>query len=311
MVKPLVSVLIPVYNAEIYLSQCLQSVISQTYAQLQIVLVDDGSNDGSWDIMASRALLDERIEIYHQENQGVAITRNNLLDKVKGDYLLFVDADDWIEPNMIEFLLYKMHESQADIVTCGNVINDEPASDDYYECSLVKNKAIERFLYHKEFRGSLCTKLMKTSLVHNCRFHCGITLGEDALFCWHALQNSLKVLFTDRQLYHYRMNDNSICHSSFSPKKLSAHFVWEQICAETEISWPQYLQIARARHCIEDVLLLRDAIKSNYSEDADIKLLQNTISKYRTNLYKIPITSFKMKVFAAIVSKFSCFAKFF
>lgn len=311
MVKPLVTILIPVYNAERYLVQCLKSVVNQTYTQLQIVLVDDGSNDGSWDIMASQALLDERIEIYHQENQGVAATRNHLLSKVKGEYVLFVDADDWIELNMVDYLLSKAYQSQADIVTCGNVINDDSISNEYSERILTQNNAIERFLYHQEFRGSLWNKLIKTALLTNCRFDDRISYGEDALFTWSLLQNALRITYTDHQLYHYRMNSDSISHSTFSPKKLSAHFVWEQICAETEISWPQYLQIARARHCIEDVLLLRDAIKSNYSEDADIKLLQNTISKYRTNLYKIPIISFQMKVFATIVSKFSGFAKFF
>lgn len=306
-----ISILIPAYNVEKYLPTCLDSVLGQTYQDLQVVIIDDGSKDCTLEVCKNYSKKDDRIEYYTQENQGVAVTRNNLLDKVKGDYLLFVDADDWIEPNMIEFLLYKMHESQADIVTCGNVINDDSISNEYSERILTQNNAIERFLYHQEFRGSLWNKLIKTKLLTNCRFDDRISYGEDALFTWSIIQNAIRITYTDRQLYHYRMNNDSISHSTFTSKKFSAHLVWEQICAETEISWPQYLQIARARHCIEDVLLLRDAIKSNYSEAADIKLLQNTISKYRTNLYKIPITSFKMKVFAAIVSKFSCFAKFF
>ena len=311
MENPLVSILIPVYNTAEYLSQCVRSVINQTYTSLQIVLIDDGSNDGSWELMQKLAEQDNRIEIYHQQNQGVSITRNNLLDKVKGDYVLFVDSDDWIELDMVEFLVSKLNESDADIATCVNVINDAQVSVQYFQNELSHNEAIERFLYHKEFRGSLWNKLFKTSLLHNCRFHRGISLGEDALFCWHVLQNITKVLYTDRQLYHYHMNNDSICHSVFGPRKLSAHFVWEQICNEVEKYYSQYLSIAKARHCIEDVLLLRDAVKSHYSVKSDIELLQSTVSKYWPCLFKVPITTFKMKVYAILLSKFRGFANLF
>lgn len=309
--NPLVSILVPVYNVEEYLPQCLDSLVGQTYPHLQIVLIDDGSTDGSWRVMQEYAARDERIEIYHQENQGVGTTRNHLLEKIKGDYVLFVDSDDWVELEMVEFLVGKASENHADVVTCGNVINDALVSAQYSQKELSRAEAIERFLYHIEFRGSLCNKLVKTSLLHNCKFHCGISLGEDALFCWHFLQHTGKVLFTDRKLYHYRMNDSSICHSTFGPKKLSAHYAWSQICDETSKWWPQYLPIAQARHCIEDVLLLRDAVRSNYSVKSDVRMLQATISQYWRNLFKIQITSFKMKIFAIFVSKCSCFAKIF
>ncbi|MBO5133919.1 MAG: glycosyltransferase [Bacteroidaceae bacterium] len=309
--NPLVSILVPVYNVEAYLPQCFDSLLGQTYSHLQIVLIDDGSSDGSWRVMQEYAARDERIEIYHQENQGVGATRNHLLEKIKGDYVLFVDSDDWVELDMVEFLLGKASKDNADVVTCGNVINEAPVAAQYSQKVLSRNEAIERFLYHIEFRGSLCNKLVRTSLLHNCRFHCGISLGEDALFCWHFLQHANKVLFTDRQLYHYRMNESSICHSTFGPKKLSAHYAWEQMCDETAKWWPQYLPIAQARHCIEDVLLLRDAVKSNYPVKSDIKLLQTTIANYSHHLFKLSITSFKMKVFAVVISKCSTFAKYF
>lgn len=309
--NPLVSILVPVYNVEVYLPQCLDSLLGQTYPHLQIVLIDDGSSDNSWAVMKQYAAQDSRIEIYHQENQGVATTRNHLLEKIKGDFVLFVDSDDWIELNMVEFLVGKAIENQTEIVTCGNVINDTPVSTEYMQKVLLRDEAIERFLYHIEFRGSLWNKLVKTSLLHECKFQRGISLGEDALFCWHFLQNSNKILFTDCQLYHYRMNNDSICHATFGPKKLSAHFAWEQMCEETAQWWPQYLPIAQARHCIEDVLLLRDAVKSNYSVESDVKMLQSTITNYYPRLFKLPITSFKMKIFAVVVSKFSSFAKNF
>lgn len=298
-----VSILVPCYNVEKYIKQCLDSIIHQTYTNLQIVLVDDGSSDNTLNILNEYASKDSRIEVYHQENQGVAIARNVLLSKIKGDFFLFVDSDDWIELDMVEFLVGKVKKTKADVITCGNVINDNPVSSEYNHKILLRNEAIERFLYHIEFRGSLCNKLVNSSLLHNCKFHCGISLGEDALFCWHFLQYANKVLFTDRQLYHYRMNNDSICHSTFGPKKLSAHIAWEQICNETKIWWPQYLQIAQARHCIEDVLLLRDAAHSGYKNKNDIRMLQKSISKTLTSIFKVNITSLRMKLYAIIISK--------
>ncbi len=311
MEKSLVTILIPAYNVEAFLPCCLDSVLGQTYQNLQVVIIDDGSKDRTLEICKSYFEKDSRVEYYTQENQGVAATRNHLLEKVKGDYALFVDADDWIEVDMIDFLLSKANETQADLVTCGSVTNDSPTSKKYSERILSQDNAVERFLYHQEFRGSLWNKLIKAALLTNCRFDDRISYGEDALFTWAILQNANRIAYTDRQLYHYRMNNDSISHSTFSPKKLSAHYVWEQICAETEGSWPQYLCIARARHCVEDVLLLRDAVKSDYSIDSDIKLLQSTISKYWHYLNEIRITSLKMKVYAVVISKFSGLAKFF
>ena len=121
--KSLVSILIPVYNASLYLKQCLDSILHQTYTNLQIVIIDDGSTDNSYAICHEYAGQDARIELYTQENKGVAVTRNNLIEKAKGDYILFVDSDDWIELNMVEFLIDQILATNADIVTCAMVTN--------------------------------------------------------------------------------------------------------------------------------------------------------------------------------------------
>ena len=106
----LVSVLIPVYNVAQYLPKCLDSIVNQTYQQLQVVVVDDGSSDKSLFIAKDYAAKYPFVEVYHQENAGVAAARNNLLSHVKGDYILFVDSDDWLELDMIEFLISKIEK---------------------------------------------------------------------------------------------------------------------------------------------------------------------------------------------------------
>lgn len=303
--SPLVSILSPCYNVEKFLPQCLDSIINQTYRNLQIVLIDDGSKDNTWSILQEYAAKDSRVEIYHQENHGVAYTRNQLLDKIKGDYFLFIDSDDWIEPDMVEFLLTKATQEGADMVTCDAVINDTPVSTAYTENKYTREEAVERFLYHLEFRGSLCNKLTNVTLLHNePRFHRGISYGEDALFCLELLKVANLVVYTDRQFYHYRMNMNSLSHGVFGPKKLSGHEVWTRICEETSRLFPHLLPIAQARFCVETTLLLRDAAHCGYREMDNVRMLQATIRKHWHCLNKVSITSLKMKIYAFLACRY-------
>ena len=275
-----VTILIPVYNVEAYLPQCLDSILCQTYRDLQVVLIDDGSKDNTLAVAQEYARKDSRIEVYHQENQGVATTRNNLLKKIKGDYVLFVDSDDWIEPDMVEFLVRKATDNNAEVAMCGMVVNDTPVKKEYTESLLSQEECVRAFLFHNELRGSLCNKLVATSLLHNVWFHCGISYGEDALFCWHFFQNAQRIVMTDRQLYHYRMNDSSISHQSFGDKKLTGHLTWSIITEETSKWWPQFLNIAQARWGMEDMYLLRQADQSNYKKNDSISQLQQTVKRF-------------------------------
>lgn len=308
----LVSILVPVYNVEAYLPQCVESILSQTYRHLQVVLFDDGSTDHSWDVCCHYAENDNRVECYHQENNGVAETRNHLIEKIRGDYFLFVDSDDWIERDMVESLLSHLLQNDVDFVNCGNVINDAICDK---SCTTIdvwsQEEAIYAFLRHKEFRGSLCNKLAKTSLLHNVRFHCGISLGEDALFCWHILQNAKSIAMTNQQFYHYRMVDNSLTHANFGPKKMSAYTVWDTISNETLKWWPQYEDVARARFCIEMIILLRSAAQSQHLSDESVRKLQEVIREYLPLIRKTNLSSWRMIFYGWIGIRSYLALKFF
>ena len=285
--KPVVSILIPAYNAAAYLPQCLDSILKQTYRDLQVVIVDDGSKDNTLEVCRECAEKDARIEVYNQENQGVAATRNHLLDKVKGDYVLFVDADDWIEPDMVEYMTSLAVDYKSDMVMCDRVINDEKPSDRESEINILqKEEAIRDFLYQDYFVGSLWNKLLSSSLLHNERFHRGISYGEDALFCWGALQKVNNVVVCNKQLYHYRMNENSISHQSFGEKKLTGHQTWTIISEDVMKRWPQYTELALGTFARSDMYLLQQASMSGYPKDNNIKVLQRNVRKnYR---YLVP-----------------------
>lgn len=280
MPQPLITILMPCYNVGQFLPKCLDSVLAQTYSNLQVVLVDDGSSDNTFAVMQQYAAKDSRIEIYTQKNHGVAFTRNQLLDKIKGEYVLFVDSDDWIEQDMVEFLYNQLSENDADIAMCGMVVNDNTPRKSFSQKTLSREDTIKAFLYHTEVKGSLCDKLLKSSLLHDERFHNEISYGEDALFCWHIMQHADKMVLTDRHLYHYRMNYQSISHQTFGAKKLSGSLVWQTISEETAKWWPQFLGIAQARWGMEDMYLLRQAGQSNYKKDENIADLQKNVRRF-------------------------------
>ena len=311
--NPLVSILVPVYNVEAYLSQCLDSLVGQTYPHLQIVLIDDGSTDGSWRVMQEYAARDERIEIYHQENQGVGTTRNHLLEKIKGDYVLFVDSDDWVELDMVESMISLQNKHKVDLVVCSMVKNNDERIT-LQDSSIVQysqSEIIKAFCEHTWFSGSLCNKLFAKSLLHTYKFHCGISYGEDALFCWNLLQHVDRgVVVTNAQFYHYRRNPQSLSRQKWTPeKKGSGHLVWEEIVKDVSKKWPQYLNITKARFAIEDFWGIYFAAISGYPYDEHIEKRQKNVLENWSQIYDSRLLTLDKLLVAFVLVRWYRFGK--
>lgn len=299
----MVSVLVAVYNTEKYLRRCLDSIVNQIYGELQVVIVDDGSTDNSLSICEEYSERYEAVEVYHQENAGVAATRNMLLDKAQGDYTIFIDSDDWIEPNMIEDLLHYINQYDLDIAICGSVREDGNtvvAVDTTFCEPLIEGRenTIRKFLIHKDINGSLWNKLIKTSLFQNLRFANDIWYGEDALMMWQILQRVERIGTVPTSYYHYRMNDESISHQTFGPKKISGHKVWEIICADTCRDWPQYKRIAKSAFAIADMWLLYYAALDKYPLDSNIRQFQLNVRRHIADIIRTKYLKINKKLFA-------------
>lgn len=279
------------------------------------MIVDDGSIDNSLSICREYADKYEFIEVYHQGNAGVASARNALLDKAKGDYTIFIDSDDWIEPDMIEGLLHYIAEYDLDIVICGSVseYNDSATAVDTSYCSpLIDNReeAVKKFILHKELNGSLWNKLVKTSLFHNLRFAKDIWYGEDALMMWQVLQRVNRIGSMPTPYYHYRMNDASISHQTFGPQKMSGHQVWATIYADTCRDWPEYKRVARAAFAISDMWLLFYAALDKYPFDKNISHFQRHVRENIIDILRAQHIKVNKKVFAlgmALSYRLGCF----
>lgn len=324
-----VSILIPAYNAAEFLEQCVKSVLAQTHQDLQIVIIDDGSSDNTSEIAADLARQDCRIEFLSRPNKGVAATRNELLEMIKGDYFLFVDADDWIEPAMVENLLGMALSENAEIAMCRHISEkpghiSTPLLDDKRIEVWKHNTLIEKFLIHRELTGSLCNKLAKASLLHrvlpvepglrpggvqNVLFDSKVSYGEDALALWQLLPYVSKMAVTRNQYYHYRMNDASISHQRLSKSKCSAITVWDRIVATTPGNYPHWYLLAKSRRGEEIALLLRQAIVDGCDEPAIPRQLCGALKPSVPAMWKAGIAKKSMCLFATVATIFLPVAK--
>ena len=212
-----ISVLIPAYNVARYLPKCLDSVLSQTFKDFEVVLVDDGSTDETVNICDAYANKDSRIRVFHQENKGISATRELCLLYAKGDYVQFVDGDDWIEKDMLKSMYEKALVENAEIVGCNFIIEKNEKSVQVETCYDCKETFLQDVLRNRW--GVLWKLLIKRSLYeeNNICFPQGINGGEDFVFVVKCLTFAKYVVCVSEFLYHYnQMNETSfISQSSF------------------------------------------------------------------------------------------------
>ena len=222
----MVSVIVPVYNAEKYLRKCIDTICNQTYRDLEIILVDDGSTDGSLSICDELADKDKRIKVIHKPNGGSTSARNAGLAAATGEYIGFIDSDDWIEPEMYEVLWKNCIENQADIAVVNKFINHEKSQ--YQDVLHVlpgiyeKNDGVvvKNIIYTEDYseRGispNLWDKLFKRELIllHQAGIDERTKFAEDDICVYSALLDADRVVIIDEALYHYRMHAESVCHT--------------------------------------------------------------------------------------------------
>lgn len=216
----LVSIIIPIYNVEKYLEQCILSIVNQDYTNLEIILIDDGSTDNSPKICDKLAKLDNRINVIHKKNSGVSNSRNYGISIANGKYIMFVDSDDWLESKCITELLESIKKYNTKLVQGASVINDNKRKsikkmhieEDINELK----KAILNYKYDKKYVNLRCVwgKLFVTSIIkeNNLKFNEEIYLLEDGIFVYEYLKLIDNVVFIPVVTYHYRQVSTSLSH---------------------------------------------------------------------------------------------------
>ena len=215
----MISVIVPAYNAEKTIEKCLGSITSQSYKNLEIIVVNDGSKDSTEKIVHDLALKDTRIKLISVPNGGVSYARNNGLEHVTGDYVTFVDADDTIEPDMYEHLIGLFDKHDVDIAHCSyNTITLEgkvvPVGNMGKEILQMTDEAVDSLISGRYFIGGICNKLYRSKIVKDIRLEKNIKFNEDILFNFNAFRKAKASVYSDKPLYNYYQYETSATHTA-------------------------------------------------------------------------------------------------
>lgn len=214
------SIIMPVYNSEKYLTDALNSVINQTYKDFELIIIDDGSTDNSSDICQKYSQNDRRIKYFRQENSGSQVARNNALDIASGKYIAFVDSDDALDPHIYEVLIQNLEKYDADVSVCGFSMNRDALGTRAKASATVINGSdsiLEALVGHSSslprLQGYLFNKVYKKEVIGTHRMNPLINMGEDGLFNMYVMQNCNKAVFENSILYYYRWSETSLTNT--------------------------------------------------------------------------------------------------
>lgn len=246
---PEISVIIPVYNAEKYLNRCIESVVCQSLRDIEIILVNDGSTDESLKICRMWKKKDDRIVLLNKENGGASSARNLALQYAKGNYIGFVDSDDWIDSEMYENLLLLINESNADMAICELMIHSNNKIVDnkimnYPSTIWGKEELLDHFFRVRGERDThcICVRLIKKTVFDGWSFIEG-KMNEDVHACYCMAVNSKKAVYTDKQYYHYIRNKEGITNNQFSFKKMDLIYIWNIVRKMVLENNPNYIEL--------------------------------------------------------------------
>ena len=219
---PLISIIVPVYNVKDYVEKCLDSICGQSYTNLEIIVVDDGSTDGSGKICDAYASKDRRIKVIHRKNGGLSAARNEGLDAATGEFLGFVDSDDWIDLDMFKFLYELLETEEADISICSHYIERSGRTKIKYSSDKVLNlvpcDAMRLLVEDDIIRNFAWDKLYRRTLFYELRFPQG-RYFEDIAVMYKVFYQARKIVMKGCPKYHYMVRTNSITGSKYNPEK--------------------------------------------------------------------------------------------
>lgn len=323
-----ISIIVPAYNVQKYIKQCLESIINQTYKNLEIIVVNDGSKDKTLDIIESIAKDDPRIIVINQENQGVSAARNNALKGVDGDFVMFVDSDDWLDLDTCEVLIKEAVRENADVVMCGYVREYKeksmPKAMFDEQRIIFKNEEVKDKLYRRIFGplgNELSTpeklnaittiwgKLYKASVLRDLEFvpYEEIGMCEDGYFNIFAFEKTKKAVFIKKFLYHYR---KVISGGSLTQKKEVDTF------ERNKKFWKKLNLLIKSKELSDDYLkALSNRISLSLIENG-ISIMLNSNEKYNRlkiilndEIYAEAINGLELKYFPLHWKMFFWFAK--
>ena len=287
---PKLSVIVPVYNTEKYLRECIDSILAQTFTDFELILVDDGSTDSSGAICDEYAGKDDRIQVIHQQNGGVTSARKNGVRHGCGMYFSFIDSDDWIHPEMLALMVDKSVKSNVDMAICDLFLESGTrtelaaclAEEGFYHKGELRDKIYPTMLMDIRFRrpgilGSSCNKIFHKKVLEKVFWQVddSFVYAEDALFSYAALLESNSIFILRRPLYHYRQHSESAMHQYSGEKyygnALRSYYAYQEFLQNRGFEISKQLS---AYICVNAVEILRRVLLFDKETPLHIRLKQ-------------------------------------
>ncbi len=299
--EPLISVIIPIYNTEKYLSDCIKSIVCQTYQNLEIILVNDGSTDQSKIICDHYAQLDSRVRIINQVNTGVTKARENGVAVSVGEYIYFIDSDDTIDPETINTMYKSIQTNGTDACVLSNC---SIKNSDTLEEIILSSNAL-KLLCMLKLPASMCAYLYKASILKEFSIDMNIQFFEDFLFNYNYLTRCNSISLVDGNYYRYRFNINGANASSLNDKKKSCLKIYDKIEESAKFNTcKEELQYFRA-HCLITILLSTSKLSR---VPVDVSLLLHTNAReMKKEVLRSEFVDIKYKVAVFLLSLFPKF----
>ncbi len=321
----LVSVVIPAYNVEGYLARCLDSVLAQTYGNLEVIVVDDGSTDATGSICDNYAAGDKRVRVIHKDNEGVSAARNSALDNANGTMIAFADADDHMEEDMIMRLYEVIKAEEADMACCGyyEEYTDRTEERGTGKGNIIynRNEAYEDYFKMGGRIGSGCwNKLIRVEALDGVRYR-SFTMGEDVDMLCRTIDRCDKVVCIDFAGYHYIHRDDSATQTVFRPANMDILKVMEDMAEFINAKYPELIKQLYGFHASWYVAALQGMKRSgrmgSYVKEQDElrKGIKKNMPNYRNNPYvyyvdRILLRSYLLHMFVPIQSLYEYISAF-
>lgn len=281
-----VSVIVPVYNVKDYLDRAVKSLLNQTLKkEIEIILVDDGSTDGSQDICDKYAQTDDRVVVIHQENSGVSAARNNGIDIAKGEYIGFVDSDDYVEEDMFEILYNNAIENccQLSAVNAKNLqpdgtfVTERERTDKVY---VWDNKtALKNFLTRKYFNVCVWSKIIHRDVCKNISFEVGKKIGEDEFYSFESFFYIDKACYQDTDKYIWFMRPGSALRNGFNKNYLDLLYFTDKISNMVQSEYPDLADYAEIQKLYTNVVILNE-LNGHKSARKEFNIERKNMQKY-------------------------------
>lgn len=278
----LVTIIVPIYNTEDYLERCIRSIVSQTYKDLEIILVDDGSSDSSLSICKEFVSKDNRVKLLSQPNSGASAARNKGLDHAQGDYVMFVDSDDWIDQDMVKTLVNDITEKNVQMV-----ISQVPGDKCITTTKSVNMLEALETILTRAWWGPV-GKLLKKDVAGDVRFP-NATISEDYVFMVHTILKCKQIYYDSRCFYHRETRAGSLSRLALSKRKFEEFDNVSYVTQFIRENYPQFSKLAEARMAETSLKLLlaiykNDSIKE-FKDEAQMLIgnIRNNIFHYAFN----------------------------